>query len=435
VSWSASSDNVGVAGYGLYRNGSSTGSTANRSATFSGLACGTSYTLAVDAYDAAGNRSAKASLSAATNACPPPPPPPPPPSSGAASVFLAPNGSDSNPCTQAAPCKTFDRGYRAAAPGALVEIAAGLYPGQQVIPSAAKSGSTPILFRPAAGAAVDLESLDVFGDHVDVGGITIERDFYVKCSADDVVLRNSIAQLLFIRSSSNVSIYDTEFGNVANAVSQIGPGDGCTTPPVNVLLDGVYMHDYYSSPFNSVHEECLMVTGIDGITIRRSKFHRCEDFDILFKRFGTTTMLSNITLENNWFDVPYPDGTSAIQFSPDGDTFTNVLIRNNSFAGTLTLKPGVNYVNTRVIGNVGTRGPCLGSVTSAYNVWSGTDPCSSTDRRAPTGYVNQSGFDFHLTSSAAAIDSAHPTDHPSTDIDGETRPSGNAPDAGADEAG
>ena len=71
VSWGASTDNVGVSGYGLYRNNASTGSTAATSATFGGLVCGSSYSLAVDAYDAAGNRSAKRSLTAATAACPP----------------------------------------------------------------------------------------------------------------------------------------------------------------------------------------------------------------------------------------------------------------------------------------------------------------------------------------------------------------------------
>jgi chitodextrinase len=73
VGWNASSDNVGVTGYGLYLNGSSTGSTSSLSATFSSLSCGTGYTLAVDATDAAGNRSAKTSLTAATSACPTPP--------------------------------------------------------------------------------------------------------------------------------------------------------------------------------------------------------------------------------------------------------------------------------------------------------------------------------------------------------------------------
>ena len=59
VSWTASSDNVGVAGYGVYSNGSLVATPASTSYTLSGLTCGTSYTVAVDAYDAAGNRSAQ----------------------------------------------------------------------------------------------------------------------------------------------------------------------------------------------------------------------------------------------------------------------------------------------------------------------------------------------------------------------------------------
>jgi fibronectin type 3 domain-containing protein len=72
LSWNSSSDDVGVRGYGLYLNGTSVGTTQNTSYTFSGLACGRSYTLTVDAYDAAGNRSTKSSLTATTAACTPP---------------------------------------------------------------------------------------------------------------------------------------------------------------------------------------------------------------------------------------------------------------------------------------------------------------------------------------------------------------------------
>ena len=69
VSWAASSDNVGVAGYGVYSNGTLVGSPTSTSYTVSGLACGTSYSVAVDAVDAAGNRSGKATVSSATAAC------------------------------------------------------------------------------------------------------------------------------------------------------------------------------------------------------------------------------------------------------------------------------------------------------------------------------------------------------------------------------
>ena len=75
VSWTASTDNVGVTGYGVYSNGASAGSTASTSYTLSGLTCGTSYALAVDAYDAAGNRSTKATITATTARCPDTQPP------------------------------------------------------------------------------------------------------------------------------------------------------------------------------------------------------------------------------------------------------------------------------------------------------------------------------------------------------------------------
>jgi chitodextrinase len=74
VSWSPSSDNVGVAGYTLYRDGTTAGTTQSTSYTFTGLTCGTSYTLAVDAYDATGNHSAKSTMTAAAAACSSPPP-------------------------------------------------------------------------------------------------------------------------------------------------------------------------------------------------------------------------------------------------------------------------------------------------------------------------------------------------------------------------
>ena len=73
LSWSPSSDNVGVVGYTAYLNGSKTSSSAGTSYTFSGLSCGTAYSLSVDAYDAAGNHSSRSSLSASTAACPAPP--------------------------------------------------------------------------------------------------------------------------------------------------------------------------------------------------------------------------------------------------------------------------------------------------------------------------------------------------------------------------
>ncbi len=89
LTWLASTDNVGVAGYRLLRDGASVATVATPGYTYVGLSCGTSYTFTLQAYDAAGNSSngAEATGSTTTAACsgggsppPPPPPVPPPPS-------------------------------------------------------------------------------------------------------------------------------------------------------------------------------------------------------------------------------------------------------------------------------------------------------------------------------------------------------------------
>ncbi len=69
VSWAASSDNVGVAGYDGYVDGASAGKTSATTYTFTGLACNTNRTFSIDAYDAAGNTSQKVNVTGSTSAC------------------------------------------------------------------------------------------------------------------------------------------------------------------------------------------------------------------------------------------------------------------------------------------------------------------------------------------------------------------------------
>lgn len=69
LSWSASTDNVGVTGYDVYRNGSYAGTTTGTTYTDTGLVASTAYTYTVKAKDAAGNASAaSSSVNVTTNA-------------------------------------------------------------------------------------------------------------------------------------------------------------------------------------------------------------------------------------------------------------------------------------------------------------------------------------------------------------------------------
>ena len=59
LTWNASSDNVGVSGYKIYRSGSQIATVTGTSYSNTGLSASTTYTYNVAAFDAAGNNSAQ----------------------------------------------------------------------------------------------------------------------------------------------------------------------------------------------------------------------------------------------------------------------------------------------------------------------------------------------------------------------------------------
>ena len=66
LTWSASTDNVGVTGYNVYSGTSLLGTVTGTSANVTGLTAGTAYAFGVSAVDAAGNESARASRTVTT---------------------------------------------------------------------------------------------------------------------------------------------------------------------------------------------------------------------------------------------------------------------------------------------------------------------------------------------------------------------------------
>ncbi|GAA5198505.1 hypothetical protein GCM10023322_72080 [Rugosimonospora acidiphila] len=72
LSWSPSTDNVGVTGYRVYRGGTLVGSPTGTTFTDTGLTAATSYTYTVAAVDAAGNASPPSAPLTVSTAAPPP---------------------------------------------------------------------------------------------------------------------------------------------------------------------------------------------------------------------------------------------------------------------------------------------------------------------------------------------------------------------------
>jgi chitodextrinase len=338
-------------------------------------------------------------------------------------------------CLQAAPCLSFDRAYHAAQPGQTIEVAAGWYPLQAITVDPSKISSTDVVFRPAVGAEVTVAGLDVHAKHLELRDLTFSGWWTTNVEADDVTFRNLVARGFIISSSKNVSVIGGSYGPSVDAKPQVAAWPD-TIEPENILIDGVTFHDYTRSDA-TVHMECLQFGAGNGLTVRGSRFIHCDIFNVFFGHFGATPPPRNITVENNFFStstdaVGMPTYYSLMFRSP----WENTLVRNNSSTQSFGISHDEGtYSNFRLVGNVAPLMPwsCDGSVAYSHNVWQGAQ-CDPTDKNvSELGFVDEANVDLHLKPGSPAIEAGDPASYPATDIDGEHRPSGATPDAGADE--
>lgn len=428
LSWPAATDDVGVTGYRYYLDGVPAGSTDTTTTTITGLACGATYELSVDAADAAGNRSERRTTLAATRACPPVP----------ASVFVAPGGDDGGACTKQAPCLTFDRGYRAARSGEVVEIAGGRYPQQRMTADDTKGGADAVTVRPATGEAVVVADLEIDGaSAVTFRDLTIADTIWVTNADPDVLGSHDVtfdsvtAQTFrFAGRIARIAVRGGTYGATVDGQPQVKKydfADADDASPQGVLIDGATFRDFRASR-QGVHTECLQLLHASVVTVRNSRFDRCDGTGAIGVTNGPVDQL---TIENNFLGKA-GDAYFAVQLTKNT---SNVVVRNNSmskgmiFSDQETGGPWLfegNYMPFNA-------SLCTAGATHLHNVYAG-GACSSTDLEVDAlQFVDAEGFDLHLAPGSAAIDRGNPASFPPADIDGDSRPMGGAPDAGADE--
>jgi hypothetical protein len=416
----------GAAAYAVRRNGIPAGTTARRSRTLTALTCGVRYTVTVAALDGGGRRSRPVTASGLTRACPNRP----------ASVFVAPGAPNGAPCTQAAPCGSFDRAYHVARPGQTVEIAAGSYPGQQLTRDASKRSHADVVVRPAAGAKVTIHSLDVVGAaHVEVRDLAVPDGWQVLPGSSDVTLRNLESNAAYVVSASDVNVLGGSAGPQTDYdTGQIKPDClvGCP-PSLRILFDGVHFHDAVLSPGSNAHVECLQIWGSRYVTIRNSRFVNCDSHNVFVG--GEGERVRDITFENNMGgEVPSGYHSFRIAAAADDEGCTNIVYRYNSATTAMLVECGRSASGVRLVGNLGPydQQNCERNLVFSHNVWDGAK-CGATDVNAPSGFRDARRNDLRLAAGSAAIDRGDPRDYPAVDIDGTRRPAGRAPDAGAHE--
>ncbi len=484
LAWNASTDNVGVAGYRVYRDGQSVGTTTNRSYTFSGLSCGTSYAFGIEAYDAAGNVSnrTQATGNATTAACDPGPEPEP----GDATRFVS---------TER---QRLGHLHAGRAVPQLRPRRAGREPGRGR-PGRCRHLRRPAVqrdlrayrrrtshFRPAAGARVVLAGLGFGGSEANQGPdfITVEgMELTTRGSEPGAGNQEGI---WIGPGSTNISLIDMDAGSVntwfADKVTikggDYGPchavwgqnnvcGNTKFDVTTNVLVDGATFHDYrfdetcFTVSGADCHWECMYINGSKNVTIRNSKFRQCAIFDIFATISGPDAAQlghDGLLIENNWFGAPYteslgggspgrPSAVSLAWCQNSSKGYKNTTVRFNSFARNTHLQidpnPSCVFDNINVVGNLMMWDGCQSRWAWQYNVWSTawrTGSCGATDKilgdQFP--YVEPSSLpsmNYHLTGANSVADNLVPVAAgcPATDIDGQSRGANGFCDAGSDE--
>lgn len=349
-----------------------------------------------------------------------------------ANRYVAPNGSDARSCTSSAPCRSLNRAYRVARPGDTVIVRGGSYGSQTIALDPRKARSTrKVVFRPATGARVSLSYLSVAARRVGLRSMKT-NGWYVRPGARYVTLSRIHSHgPVFITSASNISVVGGQVehvGSRASSDSQIKASNTSGAPsPRKILIRGVNFHHWART--SNGHIECLQIGAADGITLRNNRFSGCATHDIFINSFGGTMVVRNLVIENNFFGQTL-DGFYSLSIR--AGTSGNILVRNNSAVQGMYIDPARN---TRVFSNLApaSSGFCRSGIVFRSNVWRGAR-CHSSDRNvASLGFINGRVLNLHLLPRAAAINRGYRASYPSRDIDGQRRPRGGAPDAGADE--
>ena len=325
LSWSASTDNVGVTGYIVRRNGVQIATSATTSFADTGLSAATTYSYTVAARDAAGNVSPDSTSASVTTAIAPPP--------TAGTFFVATAGSDLNSCATAqnglTPKQTIQAGFACLSPGSTLTIRDGTYSGAANAFTGIPNGS--------AGNYITIQAENE-GNVIITGGLVMAQgNQYI------------VFQGLRFQDSNQHPIYGnhlkflrTEFrgGCLAGNCMNITIGTNDFTPGAQfVLLEDVWVHG-----FGGRYK--VLVYNSDSIVLRRV----ITRFDGATSEMNGDPMADITVYDSSNVEVQNAIAIDGLPYSPNAldytasfynicNATTTTPSKNHSWRGSIAIKP------------------------------------------------------------------------------------------------
>lgn len=391
---------------------------------------------------------------------------------GTAQLWVDPSGGSCSrrarpgPWVDARACGSLRAAYRAARAGDTVGIVDGTYTSQTL-----PAGTKRVRFRAAGPGRPRFGQIVSAAANIVLRGVTIEaRDVDANPRActdpDNAILYPCAPRQTF----ENVVVDGLNDGDAGlHGIRGVGAGFVLRNSVVRNIVDAkgfeggadgmVLDHNVWRGIIVTnelVHNECAFVDGGDRQVWRRNRFVGCPTMALFFTNFEGGPAYRDVLVENNMVgrslddEQQFHSGCAVVLGAgPNGqNTFVGWTVRYNTFESCVfnegSPSPADDTGSGRWYGNVGGGWGCVPEFTYHHNVG---EACARTDVRAGAKsndrgrpnrvpwYADAPAGDLHLRPGARPIGRGDPRDFPPIDIDGQRRPLGRLPDAGADEAG